>query len=302
MKEASLHFASRFAVLACLLLMPSLALSSDQKDASFKDCRTWVNSLGIVEANEKTTIDDIPDGCRLRHFYAKFSPRNRYRIDEATLVAPGLFDAIAHETPPAQLDLTLTGFKVSPEVGSRLTGYIIEMQSDPMTIHLNYRWDQKARTVDLADFSVTVGRNGGVRLAGHVSDFDFDPALTGGPDTVPGKLDRLTVTLDNGRLFTSFAAIPLIGMLTSDADPVPLIDGYKAAATAFIGGLPADKASDGSKAALKHFVADFPRPTGAYSLELTSDAGIAFNTLDDLSALARALSSTHIEASRTDKP
>jgi len=163
------------------------------------------------------------------------------------------------------------------------------------------RWDKAEKTLELADFSLDVEEFGGFRLAARVSDFDFDPERLKQAETAPGRIDRVSFNLDNARLFTAFIVPTLLSQLPADADPAPAIENYKKMATAFIDGLPAENTSQDSKAALKGFVADFPRPRGKYSLELSADPGVGMKELKGFAGLTAILARTKIEATRQER-
>lgn len=94
----------------------------------------------------------------------------------------------------------------------------------------------------------------------------------------------------------------MLGLLPYDVDPRPLIETYKAAATAFIDGLPETSVGADSKAALRRFVADFPQPRGSYSFDMAADPGLAFVDLavDDPMQLAGLLARLTVTAGHAE--
>lgn len=286
---------------AAALLAPVSAFAQADKKAPAPPatCEALATELGFVEKTAETTIEDLADGCRLTSFFINFGQHTRYRIGQATLTAPGLLAAYAGQSLPTELDLAITGFLISPDTGSALTNYIIEMQSEPMDIHLAYRWDPTAHTVDLADFSVAAQAYGAFRVSGRFSDIDLDPARMAELASMPGAIDQLRLEIDNARFFSTLFAPAAVGLLPYDQDPRPLIEGYKQAAASFIANLPATNVPDDAKAALTTFVTDFPKPTGDYALELQADPPIQITALatDSLPAAVALFARLQVTAS-----
>lgn len=287
-------------LVAATLLAPVSAFAEPDKKAPSAPttCEAFADNLGFIEETAETTIQDLPDGCKLTSFFANFGQYTRYRISAATLTVPGILDAFASDSVPSELDLAISGFLISPDTGSELTNYIVEMQAEPMNIHLAYRWDRVARTVDLADFSVTAGAFGGFSFSAHLSDADLDRVELQQLPSMPGAIDQLTLEIDNARFVSTLFAPAAVGMLPSDQDPRPLIEGYKQAVSSFITALPAANVSDDSKAALITLVTGFPKPLGDYTLDLRADPGIAFKDLatDNLPGLVALLARVQIAA------
>lgn len=291
------------AALAALIATPALAQNPDKKSAPPTDCSALVAWLDIVETSPETVIEDVPGGCRMTDFFVDMGSYVRYRADELVLTAPDLFEAVAAMRPFAEAELTVSGLRLSPDTGSPLTTYIIEMQSAPLDARVSYRWDAAAETVDLTELSVkSVDFGGGFSVSGAFSGIVFDPARLEDISQWPGAIDRLNLTLDDGRFFTAYAAPAVLGLLPYDADPRPLIETYKQAATAFIDGLPDASVGPDSKAALRRFVADFPQPRGSYTLDLSADPGLPFVDIavDDPMQVVALLARLAIVAGHTE--
>lgn len=289
-----------------LLLLPLLSspvLAQDDKKADVQpaSCAELMTELAVFESTAETIVEDTATGCHATDLLVVPGSPSRFKIAELTLVAPGLLDDYAARRLPAEVDLTLSGVLLSPETGSELATYMIEMQAEPMTIHLAYRWDRDARTVDLADLSVAAPEFGSFSLAGQFSDAQLDANGLDDVPRMPGAIDHLIVDIKNARFAATYFAPPLIGMLPFDQDPRPLVASYIAAVNAFIANLPPANVSDESKTALTTFVSDFPRPRGDYTIELAADPGIPFASfaLDDPAGLVALLSRLKIAASHT---
>lgn len=292
-----MRFAALLAAAAVLLPIAAHAQPDKKLDAP-PTCASLVRDLGIFETIADSRIEDTQDGCRLSNVYAGFGAFNRFHIREIDLKAPGLFADYSAQRLPSAVDLTISGFQLAPDTGSALNNYIIEMQSDPMDIHFAYVWDAASGALELHDFSVTAPHYGAYRLSAHLSDIPLDPALLDAPESFPGTLDQLVVELDNARFLASMLVPPLLGYLPYDADPRPLIEAYQQAAIGFVNTLPA---TDDTKAALRSFLAAFPKPTGDYTLRLTAQPGLELTSLlvDNPAQLAALLTRLQITASHT---
>jgi hypothetical protein len=292
-----MHITVLVAALLTTLVTPALA----QDDVAPTSCAALAEETGIIETTADTVIADTADGCRITDFLITPSAPSRFKVNELTLVAPGILDDYAAQRLPASLDLTLHGVLLSPETGSELTTYIIEMQAEPMDVHLSYRWDAAEGVLDLADLSVTAGELGGFRLTGRITDAQVTPDVVADPTRLRGALESLTLEMDNARFAAAYFAPPLVSMLPYDQDPRPLIASYIAAVNGFIASLPAANVSAESKDALTSFVSAFPRPRGDYTLEVTAEPPLALDeiALDTPIALAGILARLRIEATHT---
>lgn len=269
------------AALAIATTSPATAQAPATASPPPADCQSLVAGFDMIETSAETVIEDIENGCRITNFHLNAGSYMRYRAERLELTAPDFFVAASAFRPFAALDLTLTGLRPSPDAGGPLTTYIIEMQSAPLDARISYRWDEAAQTLDLSELSLRNADFGGFTLSGHLSGIVFDREALDSPANWPGALDRLTLTLHDGRFFTAFAAPAILGLLPYDADPRPLIVSYQAAATAFVDGLPEASVSEASKAALRRFITDFPHPRGEYELGIDTEKGLPLTDLFD---------------------
>ncbi|KKC35879.1 hypothetical protein WH87_15020 [Devosia epidermidihirudinis] len=264
---------------AAVVLTPLAALAqTDREDVDRAACAELVKSFSLIETTADSTIEDIDAGCRVTNVFAGTSSYNRYRIGSATLTAPDLFTRDLKDALPSELDLAITGFQIAPDTGSLLNNYIIENQSEPLNIHLSYRWDKAAQTAELTDLSVTSPGYGSFRIEGRLSEIDLDRFVDAAAD-FPGAIDAVTVEIVNARFFSAMTVPALLGLLPYDSDPRPLVADYKKAAIAFIAALPTDNMADESKAALGALVESFPRMEGDYVVQMRADPPLALTTL-----------------------
>ena len=287
------------AVLAvAALLVPTAALAQPHKKATPTTCAELADGFDLIEITPDSTIEDTADGCLLRNVFASAGSFMRYRLGEVRLTAPTLFADLSADSLPSALELTISGFQVAPKTGSPSTDYLIEIQSDPLDIHLAYAWDQTAHTLELLDFSVTSPHYGAYRVSARASDMTLDPAQLDDLENLPGTLDAVSIELDNARFLSAMLAPSLLGFLPPDADPRPLVEAYKSAANAFITGLPSANVPDATKAALNSFVAAFPKPTGDYTFKMQADPGLKFTAflVDNPIELAALFSRLHLTA------
>lgn len=293
------------ASLALFATSPVLAQESGRSDKKAPPppatCLDLAASLDFVTATADTKIEDAPRGCSISNFYAGYGPYNRYRIDTLTIQSPNLFADYAQDFFPAELDLNVSGLVISPDTGSLLQNYIIEMQSEPMDIHLAYRWDKQSGDLDIADLSVTTQDQAGVRLAARISGLDIDPDTIDELNEVPGAFEHLVFEIDDARFLSALAGPALVGMLPYDEDPRPLIASQQQAAATFIENLPEANVSPDSKAALITFIHAFPKANGDYTMELRADPGLKVSALDvdDLAALLPLLASLQLAVTHT---
>lgn len=249
-------------------------------------CVDLVKSLGLVRGAEETRFEDLPDGCRITNLFADFGPYARYRIGEVVLRGPDLFadgkaPDLSGETIdlPSEIDLKVSGFQFAPDTGSALNDYIIEMQSDPLDIHLNYRWDRESGDFDLGDFSVRTSDGSGIVFAARASGIHIDRAHIDKLQTLPGAIEDATLTIDNARFLAAMVNPALLSALPPDEDPRPLIANYQKAAIAMVNSLRAETISADSKAVVVDFIEAFPRPQGDYVINLRADPPLAFGKL-----------------------
>jgi hypothetical protein len=285
----------------CACLIVSLPVAA-QEDSAPATCAELAVILEIVEETPEAMIENTETGCRLNNVFLNFGNYTRYRVEEIVLRAPGLFEEFAQEQLPAELDLAVSGLTIAPDTGGPLMSYIIEVQSEPMDIHLAYKWDRDARTVDLTDLSVVAESGSSFRFAGRFSNTELDPDRLGNPLGLPGQIDEAQLELNDASFFGNFAVSPLLALLPPNQDPRPLVENYKAAVTSFIEALPQQTADDASKTALTSLVATFPRLRGDLALSITAPEGLAFTSLavDDLADIAGLLSRLRVTA--TDAP
>lgn len=268
------------AIFAAAVMLAPLGVfaQTDQDDVDRATCAELVKSFSLIETTADSTIEDIDAGCRVTNVFAGTSSYNRYRIGSATLTAPDLFTHDLEDALPSELDLAITGFQVAPDTGSLLNNYIIENQSEPLNIHLSYRWDKAAQTAELTDLSVTSPGYGSLRIEGRLSEIDLDRFTDAAAD-FPGAIDAVTVEIVNARFFSAMTVPALLGLLPYDSDPRPLVADYKKAAIAFIAALPTDNVAPESKAALGALVESFPRMAGDYVVQMRADPPLALTTL-----------------------
>lgn len=273
------------AIFAAAVMLAPLGVfaQTDQEDVDRATCAELVKSFSLIETTADSTVEDIDAGCRVTNVFAGTTSYNRYRIGSATLTAPDLFthdlaNSDLEDALPSELDLAITGFQVAPDTGSLLNNYIIESQSEPLNIHLSYRWDKAAQTAELTDLSVTSPGYGSLRIEGRLSDIDFD-RFTDATADFPGAIDAVTVEIVNARFFSAMTVPALLGLLPYDSDPRPLVADCKMAAIAFIAALPTDNMADESKAALGALVESFPRMEGDYVVQMRADPPLALTTL-----------------------
>lgn len=298
------------AILATTLALAAPVAATAQEDKKAPKppatCTELVRSLDFIEATAATKIADAANGCTVSDFYIGFGSYNRFRIAELTLQSPNLFTDYTSGFFPPELDLQITGFQISPDMGSLLDSYIMEIQAEPLDIHLAYRWDKPSGDLDLADFSVTTEDYGAIRLAGRVSGFSFDPDALDELTEIPGAFDQLVLEIENARFFSAMLAPAILGLLPYDEDPRPLVASYQKAVIAAMDGLPASTISGDSKAALTTFINAFPQVRGDYTLQLRADPGLPFSTLDvdDLTALVPLLDNLQLAVTHTppDQP
>lgn len=292
------------AILASLALFaatPVMAQADKKAPPPPTTCTDLAASLDFIEATAETKIEDVARGCSVSNFYVGYGPYNRYRIAALTIQSPNLFADYAEEFFPAELDLNISGLQIAPDTGSLLQNYIIEMQSEPMDIHLAYRWDKESGELDIADLSVSTNYGAGVRLAARISGLDVDPTKLDDLTEVPGAFEHLVLEIEDARFLSAFAAPALVGMLPYDEDPRPMIKSQQEAATTFIDSLPEANVSQDSKAALATFVQAFPRASGDYTMELRADPGLEFKSLevDDFAALLPLLARLQLAVTHT---
>lgn len=268
------------AALALLPAVPSFAQAGKKAPAPPTTCTALARSLDFIEATADTRIEEVARGCSITDFYVGYGPFNRYRIAALTIQSSDLFAGYAEDFFPADLDLNISGLIVSPDTGSLLNNYLIEVQSQPMDLHLAYRWDRHSGDLDIADLSVKTEDNSAIRLAARVSGLAFDPASMDELTELPGAFDHLAVQIDDARFFSSLLAPAVIGMLPYDEDPRILVRNHQETALALVGRLPDDTVSAGSKAALTTLIKAFPKVRGDFTFDLRADPGLELKTLD----------------------
>lgn len=287
---------------AAAVFVPAAAFAQvDKKAAAPSNCADLVKGFGLIETTAESAIEELETGCIVSNVFVGTGSYARYRIGSATLIAPDLFASDGEATLPSEIDLAITGFQLVPDMGSLLNNYIIEVQGEPLDIHVAYRWDKEGQTVELADFSVAAPGYGQFRVAGRLSNITLDPNQFTDVTSFPGAIDALVIEIVNARFFSAMVVPAILGTLPYDADPRPLIDTYKTALTAFIASLPGDNISDDAKSALTTFVTAFPRMVGDYSVNLRADPPLDFSALavDSPAGIAAILARMQIAADYT---
>ncbi|UXN74635.1 hypothetical protein N8D56_05900 [Devosia sp. A8/3-2] len=234
------------------------------------DCTSLLDGFGMLERGKQTTVEDTATGCIITNVYFGAS-YSRMAIGQITLDADDLFGAIAGHTRPAELKLSVTDIRVSPDIDSSpLNAYIIEMQAASFDLNPAYRWDEANGDFTLEDFSMRMPTFGSAAFRAELSDVRDMPAELEEPtDFARGNIEKLTLTLDNRGLFTAFFAPVLLGTLPYDEDPRPHIAATQKTIIALIEAQPEAQISASSKTVLTRFVTDFPKPDGLYQFEIT---------------------------------
>ncbi|MET3927963.1 hypothetical protein [Devosia sp. 2618] len=292
------------AVLAAVaVLTPATAhAQADKKAVAPTTCAALVKSIGLFAVEADSTVEDLETGCKLTNVFIGAGSMTRYRIGEATLIAPELFTSYNNDSLPTEIDLSVKGLRLAPDTGSLMTDYMIEVQAQQLDVHLAYRWDKQKRTVDLADFSVAASDyDASFRVSGRFSDAEMDPDQFFDLTRLPGAMEELIVEVIDARFLSSMTVPFILNSLPYDEDPRPLIDGYKKSAVAFIAALPDDNVPGDAKAALTSFVEAFPKMVGDYTLTVRADPPLEFSALaiDGPADIPALLSRLQIAADHT---
>lgn len=292
-------------VLAFVLLAAGPAPAQDL-GLTIPDCRTLFKTTGFLKRAPDSTIETIDQGCRFSGTIIDFGPYTRFSVEDITLTGPDLMASLAQGQRPTSIDLAIKGMRLSPEMEhSPLTAYILEMQQEPYDIHLALSWDEAAGILDIADASFATHRLGRVALSGRLTGLTAVPLEVGNIEVFEGAaFESLTLDFDDKGLFTAYIAPMLVGTLPYDLDPRPAIAAGQQAVTSTIAAMPEAQLSAETKAVLTQFVADFPRPSGHYVLEITPlDAPLPFISIEDFEGiddLAGLLSRLRVTASFSD--
>ncbi|KQN73843.1 hypothetical protein [Devosia sp. Leaf64] len=271
-------------------------------------CADLAKALGFIEATKKTRFQDGDGACSITQFYVSFGSYIRYRIDEAIVRSPELFtgdvdlkNAVGGFILPTELDISVTGFVLAPETGSALNDYIIETQSEPLDLHLAYRWDRDTGALNLADLGVRTRDGSAITMAAMASDVALTQEHLDKLEALPGGIEQLIFSVEDASFFASLVSPALLGMLPDDGDPRALVASYQKVAVTLIDSLPGDSVSNNSKAALRDFVESFPKPTGDYTVQLRADPPIPFVSLQpsDISELLGLLATTELTVTHT---
>lgn len=292
----------RFAAPLLLALLATPAFAQDQtSEAVPTDCTSLFDSLGILNRDAQSQIEDTATGCAISNVYFG-SSYSRFAIGKVTLEADDLFGAVAGNTRPAQLKLNIAGVRSSPDIDSPLNTYIMEMQQVPFELNLAYRWDATSGDFHLDDLSMRMPTVGSAVFQAELSEVRDMPAAIEEPtDYARGNVEKLTLTFDNRGLFTAVAAPILLSSLPYEEDPRPLIAAAQKAVIALIDARPEDQIDAPSKAVLARFVNAFPRPDGLYHFEITPiDAPVSLESLvaptDDMTGLMELLARFNLSA------
>ena len=249
-------------------------------------CEELFTLSGFAEKGPRTRIETVADGCRITDFFAGSTDYDRFRIGMLTLVAPGLFDALAEDLPPPRANIAVTGIASAPRIDDPLLEYILEVQSQPFDVNLAYDWDEATGVLRIEEVSLSGALLGRLAFSAQMAGLDPDAFATARAGMPPDfVLREAEVVLDNKLLVASFIAPPVISTLSSDEDPRAQIARYQQMIHATLEGLPETLVDAGSKAVLAALVDSFPSPEGVYTIRLHSEEGIGLDALEADQAL-----------------
>lgn len=261
---------SRLATTLLCIATPWVAVAQEQKNP-VTDCASLLaRSAPLVEVTPDSTIGPIENGCRAANIFISQGAYARWKVADLRITGKDLFASATAERLPETLEVALSGLQLSINAGTPLSNYVMEVTQLPFDIHLAYRWDGSTQEFTLDDFSIRGPRFGSIAVNGAFSGVSQMQGLAFQPDEVAklAAIRKLSFKLDNYGIFERMVVVPLTFLLPQEQDPKPAIESYRRLVTAFVDSLPQTVATSDSKTAMKAFIAEYPHPTGLYTLDI----------------------------------